>query len=82
MISKDRFNSVLLVIISVIFTFFLCEIILRVKHSLIPNYDIEMWKYAKQLKKRDFNPKIGHVHIKNKSAIWAFVIQFLDPLSI
>ena len=67
MISKDRLNSVLLVVISVIFTFFLCELILRIKHSLIPNYDIEMWKYAKKLKIKDENPKIGHTHIKNKS---------------
>ena len=28
-----------------------------------------MWKYAKQLKQKDFNPKIGHTHIQNKSAI-------------
>ena len=47
----------------------ICELALRIKHSIIPNYDIEMWKYAKQLKQKDFNPKIGHTHIQNKSAI-------------
>ena len=75
MISKDRFNSFLLVIISVIFTFFLCEIILRVKHSLIPNYDIEMWKYAKELKISVDDKSIAHVHVPNKT-------EFLQKVEI
>ena len=27
-----------------------------------------MWKYAKQLKQKDIDPKIGHTHIKDKSS--------------
>ena len=69
MINKERLNSVLLVFVSIIFTFFLCEIILRVKHSLIPNYDIEMWKYAKELKISVEDKKISHVHRPNKTSI-------------
>ena len=70
MINKDRLNGFLLIIISVIFTFFLCEIILRIKHSIIPNYDIEMWKYAKELKISVSDKSIGHVHRQNKSGIF------------
>ena len=70
MINKDRLNGFLLIIISVIFTFFLCEIILRIKHSIIPNYDIEMWKYAKELKISVSDKSIGHVHRPNKSGIF------------
>ena len=70
MINKDRLNGFLLIIISVIFTFFLCEIILRIKHSIIPNYDIEMWKYAKELKVSVSDKSIGHVHRPNKSGIF------------
>jgi len=70
MINKDRVNGFLLIIISVIFTFFLCEIILRIKHSIIPNYDIEMWKYAKELKISVGDKSIGHVHRPNKSGIF------------
>ena len=70
MINKDKLNGFLLIIISVIFTFFLCEIILRIKHSIIPNYDIEMWKYAKELKISVSDKSIGHVHRPNKSGIF------------
>ncbi len=33
------------------------------------NYDIEMWKYSRQLKKISDNPKLGHEHIANKKAL-------------
>jgi len=55
--------------LSVLSGLIVCELALRIKHSIVPNYDIEMWKYAKQLKQKNINPKIGHVHIKNKSAL-------------
>ena len=66
---KNSIINFFFVSLSIISGAIICELALRIKHSVVPNYDIEMWKYAKQLKKRDFNPKIGHVHIKNKSAI-------------
>jgi hypothetical protein len=65
---KNFIINFFFIFLSIFFTLFICELILRIKHSIIVNYDIEMWKYAKQLKQKDFNPKIGHVHIKNKSA--------------
>ena len=55
--------------ISLIISLLICETILRVKHKFILNYDIEMWRYAKELKVKVKNEKINHVHIKNKSAI-------------
>jgi hypothetical protein len=55
--------------LSILSGLIVCELALRIKHAIVPNYDIEMWKYAKQLKQKDLNPKIGHVHIKNKSAL-------------
>tara|TARA_Y100000590_G_scaffold88262_1_gene99101 strand:+ start:205 stop:1176 length:972 start_codon:yes stop_codon:yes gene_type:complete len=64
---KNIFANLVLVVISLIFIFVLCEGILRLKNAIIPNYDIEMWKYAKALKKKSKNPKIGHIHVKNKS---------------
>jgi len=63
----SKLKNFFTIIISLIFIFFLCEGILRLKNFIIPNYDIEMWKYAKVLKKKSSNPKIGHVHIKNKT---------------
>ena len=68
MILKNFFKSSLIIILSVLIGVIFCEIILRIKHHYIINYDIEMWKYAKQLKQRVVNEKINHTHIKNKSA--------------
>ena len=67
---KKYLFTIFLFLISLFFALTFCEIILRVKHSIIPNYDIEMWKYAKDLKLRVENKNIGHVHIKNKSGIF------------
>ena len=65
---KKIFKSSLLIIFSFLFGVIVCESILRVKHKLLVNYDIEMWKYAKKLKTKVENQKINHVHVKNKSA--------------
>ena len=66
---KKLLRSTLIVFISLIVGLLICETILRVKHKFIINYDIEMWKYAKELKTKVKNKKINHVHVKNKSAI-------------
>ena len=62
-------KNILLIIISSIFIIIVCELFLRLKHSIIPNYDIEMWKYSKKLKVKSENKKIGHTHIPNKEAV-------------
>lgn len=49
------------------FSVFLIEIILRVNNSDMNNYDIEMWRYANELKIQD--SILGHKHLKNKSSI-------------
>ena len=33
------------------------------------NYDIEMWRYARELKQPSEDPSLGHEHIKNASAL-------------
>ena len=66
---KKLLRSTLIVSISFLIGLLICETILRIKHKFIINYDIEMWKYAKELKIKVKNKKINHIHIKNKSAI-------------
>jgi len=66
---KKFLRSTLIVFISLLVGLLICESILRIKHKFIVNYDIEMWRYAKELKTKVNNKKINHVHIKNKSAI-------------
>ena len=55
-------------LISVIAGFVICESLLRINNAIKLNYDIEMWKYAKILKQKSENHKIGHIHQPNKSA--------------
>ncbi len=45
------------------------ELILRNRNASMQNYDIEMWRYAKELKIPSHNPAIGHEHLKNASSI-------------
>jgi len=59
---KDIFISISILFIGLI----IIELALRLINSDMSNYDIEMWKYAKELKTQD--PVLGHVHKKNKEA--------------
>lgn len=43
------------------------EAVLRLKNSSMKNYDIEMWRYAKELKVR--HPELGHVHVPSTSSV-------------
>ena len=64
---KKISSFIVLPIVSIIFSLIVCEIILRIKHVVNLNYDIEMWKYAKELKIKVDDKTIGHVHRKNGS---------------
>ncbi len=44
------------------------EFILRFKNSNMENYEIEMWRYAKELKITSSNPILSHEHIPRKEA--------------
>ena len=66
---KNSLKTITIIFLSFFIGILFCELILRVKHHYIVNYDIEMWKYAKKLKVKVENKKINHVHVKNKSAI-------------
>jgi lysophospholipase L1-like esterase len=45
------------------------ELVLRVKNSSMKTYDIEMWRYAKELKVRSDDPQLDFDHVKSKSAV-------------
>lgn len=56
------------VVISVLVALGAGEAILRVKNSSMRNYDIEMWRYAKELKKLDSDPALAFDHVPGRSA--------------
>ena len=66
---KEYSYLIISILFSTIIALVFCEIVLRVKHHFIPQYDIEMGKYAQALKIKVSNEKINHIHKKNKSAV-------------
>jgi len=61
--------SIFLFVASLLVALLIGEGFLRLKNLDMNNYDIEMWKYAKKLKKPSLNPRLGHEHINNSSAV-------------
>jgi lysophospholipase L1-like esterase len=47
----------------------LSEAILRAKNSSMKNYDIEMWRYSRELKVKSSDPSLDFEHVNNKSAV-------------
>ena len=72
LINKSSVSNIFKILISILFSIIisvlLCEIILRVKHYFLVDYDIEMWRYSKELKVKSTNIKINHTHKKNGSS--------------
>tara|TARA_E500000178_G_scaffold82733_1_gene80967 strand:- start:19437 stop:20411 length:975 start_codon:yes stop_codon:yes gene_type:complete len=66
-LKKITFN-LLTTLLSVVIILGFLELILKIKNKFIMNYDIEMWKYAKELKVPHNNKKINHIHKKDSKA--------------
>jgi lysophospholipase L1-like esterase len=54
--------------------FIALEVLLRIKNNSMRNYDIEMWRYSRELKVRTDNRALGHLHGKDRSAILESVV--------
>jgi lysophospholipase L1-like esterase len=67
--NKTLLFSFILIAGSVILSLAVVELVLRLKNASMTNYDIEMWRYAHELKQPSLDPSLGFEHIKSKSAI-------------
>jgi lysophospholipase L1-like esterase len=67
--NKNLLYSIILFVVSFIAAAAFAEVALRIKNSSMTNYDVEMWRYAKELKQPSSDPVRGHEHIKNASAL-------------
>ncbi len=65
---RPRRPQLALAACSIALSMVLAEIGLRVKNSVDPNYDVEMWRYSRQLKQRSSNPVLGHEHVAGATA--------------
>lgn len=66
--SPSTFESIIVFLITIVVLAVILEFALVFKNKDGKNYDIEMWKYSRELKRIATNPKIGHEHIPSKSA--------------
>lgn len=66
---KNVLSSIVLFAVSVVIALGIGEAALRFKNADMRNYDIEMWRYALELKKRSDDPLLGHDHQRSKQAI-------------
>jgi hypothetical protein len=66
---KSLALSAILFAISVVFSLAAAELVLRLKNSSMTNYDIEMWRYAMELKQRSIDPTLAFDHVKSKTAV-------------
>src|ERR1700730_10465068 len=61
--------SIVLLVCSLALAIGAGEVILRVKNSSMKTYDIEMWRYAKDLKVRSDDPALDFDHVKSRSSV-------------
>src|SRR6266446_2988779 len=68
-----KFRSILLsaglTFVSVIVCIAAGEGMLRVKNSSMKSYDVEMWRYANELKVKVDDPALDFDHVRNRSAV-------------
>jgi len=66
--AQRRIFSLILVLFSVTVALVMGEMVLRVKNRAMNTYDVEMWRYAKELKAKSDDPELDFDHVKSKSA--------------
>jgi lysophospholipase L1-like esterase len=65
---RELFKGIAALFVSLIIFLVLLEISLQIYTRLFIYYDVEMSRYAVDVKEKSDNPKIGHVHKPNASA--------------
>ena len=68
-IRRSAIFSLLLTTVSILVCLALAEAMLRIQNSSMTNYDIEMWRYASELKSRSDDPALAFDHVRSRSAL-------------
>ena len=66
---RQAFFSALLLGITLGLCLLAAEAFLRVKNGAMMNYDVEMWRYASELKQKSDDPRIDFDHRRSQSAL-------------
>ncbi len=67
--SRSALFSLVLVTVSVVVSMAIGELFLRAKNRSMSTYDIEMWRYSKELKTRSDDAALDFDHVRSKSAV-------------
>jgi hypothetical protein len=67
--AKNLLFSVILAVFSIAVSLAAAEVLLRIKNSSMSNYDIEMWRYAKELKVKSADESLDFSHVPSRSAL-------------
>jgi lysophospholipase L1-like esterase len=79
---KSAFFSLLLTVCSVAICLALAEAVLRIKNNSMTSYDIEMWRYANELKKQSDEPALAFDHVPSRSALLQNVMIRLNEYGL
>lgn len=66
---RSALISLCITLVSVVVCLVAAEVVLRVKNSSMRNYDIEMWRYAKELKTKVDDPALDFDHLHSREAL-------------
>ena len=66
--NRNRFKTFFSFLGVLVFTFLVLEVGVRILVTLKPVYDVEMWRYATDLKQNSKYPEMAHEHIPNENA--------------
>lgn len=69
LVNRGYLGTALLFVASLSLSLVAAEFVLRLQNSSMKNYNIEMWRYANELKTRSAVPELGHEHLRDKVAI-------------
>ena len=67
--AKNLAFSLILIVVSMALCLAGAEAILRFKNASMTNYDIEMWRYANELKQKSSDAALDFDHVRSKTAI-------------
>jgi len=67
--SRGAVASIALMLVSFAVALAVGEAVLRLKNRSMTTYDIEMWRYANDLKVKSDDPRLDFDHVKSKSSV-------------
>jgi len=79
---RNLLAASMLLVVSVVVFFGLAELFVRLEFNDGTNFDIEMWKYAREIKQVSAIPGVGHEHVPNAAGTYMGVPVVINSLGL